>query len=234
MTEEADFDRLADLDSLPLLDEYLASVLASVFAVERWDTVLLRVMTFFERLEGGHQVVATSDAGGDDTLGDTGCDGAFDDSGDGVHRADDLGLELGRDMEFDLLEEVFGGTEATHDEDVLQDAVLGLDSDDLVADEFEDAVDDGLETLQDLFIGEGHVTFFNAGVWEFGLNADIDGPFLAVIAEIGLYSVLKIHDAFCVDFTSCLRAIGKLHLSDLGTEDITEVSVQCCGTTRVS
>jgi hypothetical protein len=65
--------------------------------------------------------VTTSNTGCDDTLGDTGCDGSFNDGGDGVHGADDFGLELGRDVEFDLLEEVFRGTETANDEDVLID-----------------------------------------------------------------------------------------------------------------
>lgn len=77
-------------------------------------------MAFFERLEGCHEVVATSDAGCDDPLGDTRRDGAFDDGGDGVHGPDDFLLELGWNVEFDLLEEVFGSAEAADDEDVLQ------------------------------------------------------------------------------------------------------------------
>jgi hypothetical protein len=64
-------------------------------------------MTFFERLQGSHEVVTASDAVRDNSLSDTGCDGAFDDGGDGIHGAHDFGLELGWDMEFDLLEEVF-------------------------------------------------------------------------------------------------------------------------------
>ena len=59
------------------------------------------------------------DPRGDDALGDAGGDGAFDDGGDGIHGADDFGLELRGDVEFDLLEEVFRGAEAADDEDVL-------------------------------------------------------------------------------------------------------------------
>ena len=77
-------------------------------------------MAFFEGLQGRHEVVTASYAGGDDALGDTSSDGAFDYSSDGVHRANDLGLELRGDVEFDLLEEVFGSTEATDDEDILE------------------------------------------------------------------------------------------------------------------
>lgn len=78
-------------------------------------------MALSERLQGGHEVVAAGDAGCDDALGDAGCDGAFDNGGDGVHRSDDFGLELWRDVEFDLLEEVFGGAEAADYEDVLDE-----------------------------------------------------------------------------------------------------------------
>jgi len=78
------------------------------------------MMAFFEGLECCHEVVTTSDTGGDDSLGDTGRDGAFDDGGDGVHGPDDFLLELGWDVEFDLLEEVFGSAEAANDEDVLK------------------------------------------------------------------------------------------------------------------
>lgn len=77
-------------------------------------------MAFFERLQRRHQVVAAGDTGGDDALGDAGGDGAFDDGGDRVHGSDDFGLELWGDVQFDLLEEVFGGAEATDDEDVLE------------------------------------------------------------------------------------------------------------------
>ena len=217
LSEEADLDWLANLDPLALLDEYLSGVLASVFAVEGWDAVLLGVVALFERLEGGHEVVAASDSGGDDTLCDAGCDSTFDDSGDRVHGTDDLGLELRWDVEFDLLEEVFGGTEATHDEDVLEYAVLGLNGNDLVADKFENAIYDGLETLQNLFVGEGHVTFFDTRVWEFGLNANIDSPFLTVVPEVGLYPVLEVHDTLRVDFAGGLGAVRKLHFPDLGT-----------------
>ena len=59
------------------------------------------------------------DAGGDDSLGNAGRDGAFDDGGDRVHGTDNFGLELWGNMEFDLLEEVFRSTEAAHDENIL-------------------------------------------------------------------------------------------------------------------
>lgn len=60
-----------------------------------------------------------SDTGGDDAFGDTGGDCTFDDGGDRVHGADDLGLVLWGHVEFDLLEEVFGGAETADDKDIL-------------------------------------------------------------------------------------------------------------------
>jgi len=68
---------------------------------------LLGVMAFFEWLQSRHEVVAPSDSGCDDAFCDAGCDRTFDNSCDGVHGADDFGLELGWNVELDLLEEVF-------------------------------------------------------------------------------------------------------------------------------
>jgi hypothetical protein len=120
LTEEADLDRLADLDSLSLLYEDLACVLAPVPAIQTRHPVLLWVISLLERLEGGHQVVATGNTVGDHSLGDSGGHGALDDGSNGVHRPDHLGLVLGWDVELDLLEEVFRGTEATHDQHILK------------------------------------------------------------------------------------------------------------------
>lgn len=120
MTEEADLDRLADLDSLSLLYEDLACVLATVPAIQTGHPVLLWVVSLLERLEGGHKVVATSDTVGDHSLGDTSGHGTLDNGSDGVHRTDHLGLVLWWDVELDLLEEVFRGTEATNDQHVLK------------------------------------------------------------------------------------------------------------------
>ena len=78
------------------------------------------MVAFFKGLQGRHEIVTASYTGCDDALGDTSSDGTFDYSGDGVHRANDLGLELRGDVKFDLLEEVFGSTEATNDEDILE------------------------------------------------------------------------------------------------------------------
>lgn len=110
-------------------------------------------MALFEGLQGCHEIVAASYTGGNDTLGNTGCDSAFNDGSDRIHRANDFGLELWGNMELDLLEEIFGSTEAADDKDILreirlvhvcgvectgraylEDSVLGLDGDDLVAD----------------------------------------------------------------------------------------------------
>lgn len=101
------------------MHENLPRILTPVFPIQTRHAVLFGVITFFERLERRHEVVPAGDAGGDDAFGDASGHGAFDDCGDGVHGADDFGLELGWDVEFDLFEEVFRGTEATDYEDVL-------------------------------------------------------------------------------------------------------------------
>ena len=51
--------------------------------------------------------MATSDTRGNDSLRNTGCDGALDDGSDGVHGPDYFLLELRWDVKFDLLEKVF-------------------------------------------------------------------------------------------------------------------------------
>lgn len=107
LSKEGYLDWLADLHALAFLYKDLASVLASIFAVEGWDAVLFGVVALFEGLESGHEVVSTSDTVCDDTLCDAGSHSTLDDGGDGVHGADDLGLKLRWHVEFDLLEEVF-------------------------------------------------------------------------------------------------------------------------------
>jgi hypothetical protein len=82
--------------------------------------------------------------------------------------------------------------------------VLSLNSNDLVSDKLENAIDDRLEALQNFLVGESHVSFFNAGLGEFSLNTNIDSPLLVVVAEIGLDSVFKVHDTLCVDTAGCL------------------------------
>ncbi len=192
------------------------------------------MVAFLEGLEGGHEVVATGDTVGNDTFRDAGGDGALDDRGHRIHGPHDLGLELGRNVELDLLEQVLGRTKATNHEDVLEGAVLGLDSDDLVADELEDAVDDRLEALQNFLVSESHVTFFNACLRELGLDTNINSPLLSVVPEVGLDSVLEVHDALGVHASGGLGAIGRLHLANLGPEDVAEVPVERGRTARVA
>jgi len=90
LSEERDLDRLANLDSLALLHENLARVLAAIFAIERRNTVLFGVVALLEWLEGGHEVMPTRNTVCDNSLCDTGCDGSLDDGGDRVHGTDDL------------------------------------------------------------------------------------------------------------------------------------------------
>jgi hypothetical protein len=106
LSEEGNLDGLANLYTLALLHKDLASILASIFSVQGWNTVLFWVMTFLEWLEGGHEVMPTSDTVCDNTLCDTSSDGTLDNSSDGIHGSDDLGLELRWHVELDLLEEV--------------------------------------------------------------------------------------------------------------------------------
>jgi hypothetical protein len=106
LSEERHLDWLANLDTLTLLYEDLASVLASILSVQRWNTVLFWVVTLFEWLESRHEVMSAGNTMGNDTLGDTSCDSALYDSSDRVHGSDDLGLELRRHVKFDLLEKV--------------------------------------------------------------------------------------------------------------------------------
>jgi hypothetical protein len=119
LSEKRNLDWLANFDSLPLLHEDLASVLAAILAIERWDAVLFGVVALFEGLEGCHEVVPTCNTVCNNALSDTGCNSSLDNGSDRVHGTDDLGLELGWDVEFDLLEEVFGGAETTDDQDIL-------------------------------------------------------------------------------------------------------------------
>lgn len=120
LSEERDLDGLANLDSLSLLHEDLPCVLASVLAIERGHTILLRVVPLLERLQGSHEVVPSRNTRGDDTLGNTGRDSSLDDRSDGVHGSHNLVLELRRHMQLDLLEEVLRSTETTDDKNVLK------------------------------------------------------------------------------------------------------------------
>lgn len=153
LPEEADLYWFSDFNPLSLLHKDLPCILASIFAVQTRYTVLFRVVAFFEGLQGGHEVMTASYTGGDDALGNTGSDSTFNDGSHGVHRANDFGLELWRNVEFDLLEEIFGSTEAADNKDILKetrsvlvlrhggaqkaylkDSALRLDGDNLIAD----------------------------------------------------------------------------------------------------
>lgn len=234
LSEERNLDSLSVLDLLALLDEKLAGKLASVLAIERGDTVSFGMVTLLEWLESAHEVMATSNTMRNNTLTNTGGNGSLDNGGHGVDGTNNLGLELRRNVKLNLLEEVLGGTETTDNKDVLQSSVLCLDSDNLVADEFQNAVDDGLETLQDFLVGEGHETFLDTSLGEFSLDTDIDSPLLAVGAEISLDSVLKVHDTLGVDTASGLGTVGKLHLADLGSENVAKVAIKSGRTTRIT
>jgi hypothetical protein len=234
LPEKRHLNWLSNLDALALGDKDLASVLAAVFAVQTRDAVLFRVMALLERLQRSHEIVTTGHTGGDDPLRDTSRDGALDDGRDRVHGPHDLALELRRHVQLDLLEEVFRRTETADHEHVLQLAVLCLDGDDLVPHELQDAVHNGLETLQDLLVGERHEALLDVGLQIVGLDADIDRPLLPVVSEVGLDPVLEVHDAFCVDLARRLGSIGKLHLADLCAQDVGEVAVKSSTAARVS
>lgn len=123
LSEEAHFNGLPILDPLALLNKYLPSILATIFAVQAWHTVLFRMMTFLERLQRCHKIVASRNSGSYHPFGNAGCDSTFDNSGDRVHRPYHFGLILRRDVQFNLLEKVFRGTKAANNEDVLIDLI---------------------------------------------------------------------------------------------------------------
>lgn len=119
LSEEAHFNGLPNLDPLTFLNKYLPSILAAIFAVQAWHTVLFRMMAFFERLQCCHKVVASRNSGSYHTFGNAGCDSTFDNGRDRVHGSYHFGLKLRRDVQFNLLEKVFRGTKAANNEDVL-------------------------------------------------------------------------------------------------------------------
>lgn len=120
LSEEADLDRLADLDTFALLHKDLSGVLASIPTIQAGHTVLFRVVALFEWLESSHEVVPTCDTVGDDSFCDSCGDSSLDDRCDGVHGSDNLRLVLRRHVEFNLLEQVLGGTESTNHKHVLR------------------------------------------------------------------------------------------------------------------
>lgn len=83
------------------------------------------MMAFFEWLQRGHEVVSSGNSGCYDALSDTCGNSAFDNGSHGVHRADDLVLELRRNVDFDLLEQVFRSSEASYYQYILIRVSLG-------------------------------------------------------------------------------------------------------------
>jgi hypothetical protein len=86
----------------------------------------------------------------------------------------------------------------------LQKSVLRLNGNDLVSNELQNSVDYRLEALQDFLVCESHVTFLDSSLGELGLDAHVHSPLLTVIPEVGLDSVLKVHDALGVHLASSL------------------------------
>jgi hypothetical protein len=111
---------------------------------------------------------------------------------------------------------------------------LCLNGNDLIPDKLQDAVHYRLEALQNLLVRECHVAFLNASLWELSLDTDIDSPLLAIVSEVGLYPVLKVHDALGVDLACGFRTIRQFHLPNLGAQDVAKVTVQRRRTTRVT
>ena len=58
-------------------------------------------------------------ARGDDSFGDPRCDRAFDDGRHRIHGSNDLGLELRRDVQLDLLKEILGRAKSTDYQHIL-------------------------------------------------------------------------------------------------------------------
>jgi hypothetical protein len=102
---------------------------------------------------------------------------------------------------------------------------LRLNGDNLIPDELQNAIDHGLEALQNLLIRKRHVTLLDAGLGVLSLDTDIDRPLLAIVPEVGLYPVLKVHDALGVHLSSRLGAVGQFHLPNLRAQNVTKVSV---------
>jgi hypothetical protein len=116
----------------------------------------------------------------------------------------------------------------------LQQSVLSLNSDNLVPNQLQYPIDHGLEALQNLLVRERHIAFLNACFWELSLNTHINSPLLAIVPEICLDPVLKVHNALGVHLTRRLGAVWKLHLTNLGTQDVGEITVQSCRAARVT
>lgn len=89
----------------------------------------------------------------------------------------------------------------------LDQTVLCLNGDNLVADQLEDTVHDRLKALKNLLVHKCHVTLLNTSIGEVGLDTHVHCPFLSVVAEVGLDTVLKVHDTLRVDLARRPRAI---------------------------
>lgn len=50
LSEEADLNRFTNLNPLSFLNENLPSILATILAIQRWNTILFWVVSLFERL----------------------------------------------------------------------------------------------------------------------------------------------------------------------------------------
>lgn len=115
----------------------------------------------------------------------------------------------------------------------LQHFVLRLDGNDLVPNKLQDAIHHWLKALENFLVGKCHVPFFDPSIWELCFDTNIDRPFLAIVSEIRLDPVFKVHYTFRVHSTGRLRSIGQLHFANLGTQDVAEVTVQGGRTTRI-
>lgn len=109
-----------------------------------------------------------------------------------------------------------------------------MDRYDLIAHQLKDPIYDGLEALQDLLVSERHVTLLDACVREVGFDSDIHCPFLAIVAEVGLDPILKVHDTLGINLACRAGTIRQFHLTNLRTENVAKVPVERGGTTRIS
>jgi hypothetical protein len=103
-----------------------------------------------------------------------------------------------------------------------------LNRNNLVPNQLQDTVHHRLKALQNLLVGEGHVSFFNSSLWKLCFNTDIHRPLLAIVSEVCLYSVFKVHDTLGVHFAGSLGSVRKFHLANLCSEDVGEVAVESC------
>lgn len=112
--------------------------------------------------------------------------------------------------------------------------VLCLNRNDLIPNKLQDPIHDRLKALQNFLVREGHVALLNTSLGELSLDANVDSPFLTVVPEIGLDSVLEVHDALGIHLPGSLRPVWKLHLPNLGAQNVAEVTVQRCRAARIT